>query len=210
MYLSKLLFDPYKRQVRNELANRYELHRTLCAQFKGINRADIGLLYRIEVGNPNQVEPILMLIQTQVEPNWQGILERGLLVEPAVIKQYEPVFSNGDTYHFRLLANPSVRRKEGDYAGKRVALLKEEEQASWLKRKATTGGFELAQLDFSEQGKIISRKLIDGKEATLTHQAVLYSGTLVVEDSERFHEAYTKGIGSGKAFGFGLLSLVKA
>lgn len=210
MYLSKLMFDPHKRQVRNELANRYELHRTLCSQFKLTTMVDIGLLYRIEVGNPNVVEPIQMLVQTQVEPNWESLFERGLLLEPAAVKLFEPVFMKGDTYYFRLLANPTVRRKEGDYAGKRVALLREEEQAAWLTRKAKSGGFELLQLDFSEQGKIISRKFIEGKETSLTHQAMLYSGVLTVNESETFLDTYKKGIGSGKAFGFGLISIMRA
>ena len=92
MYLSKLLFDPLKRQVRKELANRYELHRTLYAQFDGINKSDVGLLYRVEMGNPNQMEPILMLVQTQVEPDWQAMFEQGLLVENAAVKQ-DSIFS---------------------------------------------------------------------------------------------------------------------
>ena len=210
MYLSKLLFDPLKRQVRKELANRYELHRTLYAQFDGINKSDVGLLYRVEMGNPNQMEPILMLVQTQVEPDWQAMFEQGLLVENAAVKQYKPVFTNGDIYHFKLLANPTVRRKEGGYAGKRVALLTEEEQVGWLQRKARDSGFELLQLSHSDQGKLLSRKIADGAEMTLTHQAVLYVGALAVRDNTAFLQAYKKGIGSGKAFGFGLLSLARA
>jgi CRISPR system Cascade subunit CasE len=45
---------------------------------------------------------------------------------------------------------------------------------------------------------------------TLTHQAVLYVGALAVRDNTAFLQAYKKGIGSGKAFGFGLLSLARA
>ena len=66
MYLSKLLLDPAKRQVRLELANRYELHRTLLAQFEGHTRDQIGLLYRIEVENLYVYQPIALFVQSQV------------------------------------------------------------------------------------------------------------------------------------------------
>ena len=37
------------------------------------------------------------------------------------------------------------------------------------------------------------------------HSTVDYQGVLTVTDPIRFHEAFTRGIGSAKAFGFGLL-----
>jgi CRISPR system Cascade subunit CasE len=37
------------------------------------------------------------------------------------------------------------------------------------------------------------------------HSAVEYHGVLTVTDPARFYETFTRGIGSGKAFGFGLL-----
>jgi CRISPR system Cascade subunit CasE len=40
------------------------------------------------------------------------------------------------------------------------------------------------------------------------HGAVDYHGILTVTDPERFYETFTRGIGSAKAFGFGLLTIV--
>ena len=37
--------------------------------------------------------------------------------------------------------------------------------------------------------------------------AVLFNGRLEVTDAERFQQTLATGIGSGKAFGFGLLSI---
>jgi CRISPR system Cascade subunit CasE len=38
---------------------------------------------------------------------------------------------------------------------------------------------------------------------------VLFNGTLAVTDPERFRAALATGIGSGKAYGFGLLSVAR-
>jgi len=38
-------------------------------------------------------------------------------------------------------------------------------------------------------------------------RSVLYNGLLEVTDPDLFHRALIRGIGSGKAFGFGLLSV---
>jgi len=44
----------------------------------------------------------------------------------------------------------------------------------------------------------------------LTVGDVLFDGRLVVTDADRFRETLTAGIGSGKAYGFGLLSIARA
>ena len=39
--------------------------------------------------------------------------------------------------------------------------------------------------------------------------SVLFEGELIVTDVEAFRAALVKGIGSGKAYGFGLLSIAR-
>lgn len=209
MYLSRLRFDPTNRQVLQELGNRYELHRTLCAQFNGTRREEIGLLYRIETGNAYEMSPITLLAQTKVEPCWDNLYAKGLLIEKAETKPFEPILSVGDQLVFRLLANPTLRRNSGDWAGKRVGLLKEEEQQDWIRRKGKNGGFEVIQLDVRQAGKVEGSKYMDGQKHTLSYLAVLFEGLLKVNDPASVRKTMEGGIGSGKGFGFGLLSLAR-
>ena len=44
----------------------------------------------------------------------------------------------------------------------------------------------------------------------VTLDGVTFEGVLEVTDAEKFREALAKGVGSGKAYGFGLLSVAKA
>ncbi len=76
MYLSRLQLDPANRQVRAEIANRYELHRTLLSQFTSLDRNEIGLLHRIEPIEKDVYQPIILLVQTQIEPSWEGLSKR--------------------------------------------------------------------------------------------------------------------------------------
>ena len=209
MYLSKLLLDPAKRQVRLELANRYELHRTLLAQFEGQTRPEIKLLYRIEEADQNIYQPITLLVQSQVAPSWQALFQRGLLVQPVEIKTFEIQPGLGSQYYFRLLANPTIRRASGSWAGKRVEIRDAEEQKAWLARKGEGCGFKLLNMNAMDKGKISSQKTENGQKHIMQHQAVLFEGLLQVANPEMFIQAVMQGIGSAKGFGFGLLSLAK-
>lgn len=207
MYLSRLHLDPTNRQVRKEIANRYELHRTLTTQFGMKTRHEIGLLYRIEPKDNNLYEPIILLVQTKIEPDWNHLFKKGILTQPAEIKQFEPIFENGRLFHFRLMANPTERKAKGDWAGKRVELRTTEEYSNWLDRKGKMGGFAILLCMQNSLGKINSLKTKDGVTHTIQHQAVLYEGKLEVIDAENFRGTLEYGIGSAKGFGFGLLSI---
>jgi CRISPR system Cascade subunit CasE len=125
---------------------------------------------------------------------------------------------------FRLRANPTKRISDRTLGranallGKRVALLDEEEQFTWLARKGQDHGFrpvapaarpELPNVRASAQGQDRGRRPARGTASTmpLRFGAVLFSGQLEVTDRDAFLSALEHGIGSGKAFGFGLLSI---
>jgi CRISPR system Cascade subunit CasE len=112
-------------------------------------------------------------------------------------------------YAFQLLANPTKKvTKLGvdgqpTKNGKRVPLRTREEYVAWIERKAKDGGFtvEAGTLRTIQQG----RESFEKKGAHGTHTAVEFQGVLTVTDEKKFHETFTRGIGSAKAFGFGLL-----
>lgn len=207
MYLSKFLLDPASRQVQSEIANRYELHRTLTAQFPQNSRASIGLLYRIELPVQQTYQPISMLVQTQIKPDWKVIVQSGLLIEPPLVKSFDPVFGDGKIFFFRLLGNPTVRRKQPGGKSKRVGLYTDDEQMDWINRKAFLGGFDIQSLKIQDLGIVESIKRKNKHTHIIKHQAVQFEGLLRVKDPKRFSNAIINGIGSAKAFGFGLLSL---
>ncbi len=128
------------------------------------------------------------------------------------VKEIAPSFLQHDAYAFDLVANPT--RKVHAFAAdgsrtknsKRLALVHEDEQRRWLAGKAQQHGFRLdeaAPLAIDEIGS----HLFVRKAKTGTHFGVRFRGTLHVVDRERFIHAFHRGIGSAKAFGFGMLLL---
>ena len=217
MYLSRLLLNPRSRQVQHELADTYEMHRTICRAFPGEifqdNQAS-GILFRVDV-HPNTGVPTL-LIQSLEMPNWSYLLtsrkdyllgETNLPVgadNPAV-KQVDLQLRAGQVLAFRLRANPTKRLKE---SAKRIGLFREEDQLTWLGRKIEAAGGTLVSAHITGKanlrGKLFAEKNDDRRMKFISAQ---FDGILQVKDPSLLVKAVGVGIGSAKGFGFGLLSL---
>jgi len=107
-------------------------------------------------------------------------------------------------YAFQLCANPTKKiasKADGTVTknGRRVPLGKREELVEWIKRKADQGGFAVdeATLRTISRGREYFKK--NGQDGM--HSAVEFQGVLTVTDPAKFHETFTRGIGSAKAFG---------
>ena len=116
-----------------------------------------------------------------------------------------------DTLRFRLLANPTKRLSAGcpgaKVDGRRVGLFKEAEQRDWLERKAAAAGFAPLGVEVRPLSTIVSHKNPSKDRSRQSHLAVQFDGRLRVTDPGRLSEAVQAGIGTAKAYGFGLLSL---
>ena len=199
MYLSCLDLDlePTPRLTRLWLANPYRIHQRLCLAFREPDR----VLFRLEE-HPN----LRLLVQSTGEPDWQSAFaDHPVLSGPPRCKPFHPSLAGGQRLLFRLRANPTVKRE-----GRRHGLSREEDQHAWLARKGDSGGF--VPLSVRVQGGMVqvSRKGAHRGGGPQRHYAVEYNGLLRVTDVDKFHATLAGGIGSGKAYGFGLLSIAPA
>lgn len=203
MYLSRLRLNR-GRMATLWSANPYRVHQRLRMAYPRETR----LLYRVEdlpQGNGTQI-----LIQSHTSPDWSAFDEFPVLLGPAEHKEFEPRLEAGRTYCFRLLANPTVKRKNAQGKPVRLSLFKEEEQCAWLARKLSDAGSELLGCTASSRGLQRSRKDPQKDENAQTHFAVLFEGLLRVTDPGKLRAAVENGIGPAKGYGFGLLSLAAA
>lgn len=210
MYLSQLILNPRSKQVQSELGNPYELHRTILTAFPNTLDPNERILYRLE---PDfQGEQLTLLVQSINEPNWSALSRDNYLLNDVQVKTFSPTVVNQQIYLFRLLANPTKKIKiTSDRPSKRVGLYRQEEQIDWIIRKGNNHGFTIISVNLTQVNHQTAYKKELGrpKKAKLTHQGVRFEGLLEVNDAEKFQEALRNGIGSGKAFGFGLLSIAK-
>lgn len=171
MYLSQLTLNPWHRDVRRDLGDVQQLHRTLMRAFPQAPetasgpREHFGVLHRLEI-QPRE-NTVGVLVQSLAKPDW-GALEREYLAQPARCKSIDTSLNalrENQVLSFRLRANPTKRvRRETDpitgkvWDGKRVALTMQRDpqtgeiledkdadqlRLEWLQRKADHGGFEI-------------------------------------------------------------------
>ena len=223
MFLHRIHLDPRCREARRDLADPYQLHSTLCRAFSEPDRKcpEGEFLWRLETDTDPAGCPRI-LVQSRTIADWTGIGVKGWLAEadPAIDLQDRLKLDSlrvGRRFRFRLRANPCVTRN-----GKRLGLMRPDEQESWLKRKGGQHGFSLPKLtsfDFSEsihehidvriyQGQMLRGKQLDGNGIRI--YSVLYDGILTVTDPDKFRNTLQTGIGHGKVMGLGLLSVVPA
>lgn len=236
IFLSRLQLDPLARRVQTELAHPYEMHRTLCHAFPDLAGDDwtaARVLFRVDDDGAR----LQLLVQSKREPNWHAFSQhlksvRYLLTTPQV-KEWQPQFSADQTLRFRLLANPTFRPKKEDGSdGERRGLYREHERLDWLARQSARCGFALPQerTTLKKNGEpMIFRgrlhnelmldlptcqviDLNDGRRFPLPNRKIQFSaarfdGVLQISNVDLFAHALENGIGPGKGFGFGLLSV---
>ena len=215
MYLSRLILNPQSRQVQREIANLYDMHRTIMHAFPQELPVHERVLYRLEI-HPRSSIPTL-LVQSQTLPDWSWLETKDYLlhetglpleVENPGVKQVELSLHEGQILSFRLRANPTVKKdRPGEKQGKRVGLYDEADQIEWLKRKLSHAGARLLSARTGYEDFIQGVLHRDQQSHDLKFNAVQFEGILQVEEVNRLQEAIAEGIGPAKGFGFGLLSL---
>ena len=218
LYLSQLILNPRSRQVHSELANPYEMHRTLMRAFPEAAGGGPGrVLFRVERSGPANGTGITVLVQSDKSPHWDSLAKSGnyLLAaaeENPATKTFTPTFITGQRLVFRLRANPTIKRFfEGKTGSKRVGLYKEEDQKCWLERKAEQGGFRILAMNVISEGMNQGRIKHPGEKVhKLSLLAVRFDGLLEVVEPQKFTDTLQQGIGRGKGLGFGLLSVARA
>ena len=222
MYLSKIDLDLAKTGVRRDLGDYHRLHQQIMLGFpvlretldnsrdqKNECRKEWQILYRLEGA--------MLLVQSGIEPNW-GRLSEGYT--PEAVRELDfQTLQIGELLKFRLLANPVKQRTcirqdsdgqpilKKDGSGKpqrktmRWLITKEKEQIEWLADHLK--GADLAECYASAPGKL------KAKSKGVTIQAVQFDGSLQVNDVSEFLNVLRQGIGRGRSYGCGLLSIAR-
>lgn len=200
----------------------YELHQLLWKGFPGIarNESENRFLYRHEENDTLHS----VLVQSATSPNWSS-LEDEAEGTTAQIKEFDPTgIPNGTQLRFMIRANPVTKRKYADGKARHIVIGSDRHRLAelmgvelkdlpsrddllveWLQRKGAEGGFVLEQCVPGPNHDLVVGKPKQTEHATFT--GVDFSGILRITDPNAFANTLRHGIGRGRAFGFGLLSV---
>ena len=202
MYLSRVVLPESVETVRL-LADWHRVHHAVLLSCpRGAERA----LFRLEPPRRHDEGSTVIHVQCEHPPQWdESVWPTGTRFDTP--KHLPSAFRLGYRLRFRLRANPTVKRMAGGKNnGCREGILGEAAQLAWLRRKAEAGGFKVMSC------LVVDEKQLEASKPTgqaLAFRSVLFEGVLEVTDPVAFVKTLQAGIGSGKAFGFGLLSLAK-
>ena len=170
-------------------------------------------MYRLEdyqhsVMNRQYSMPVLIV--SEKEPDFDKLSgEYSLGVKTLQYPEKLKNVNQGVIYRFLLRGNPTKKVK-----GKRIPLKTYEERLQWIQKKSDQSGFDLLDCLIKSERIKESVKTDIVKNNTsgvrkITFNSVIYEGTLKITDIEIFKSSLYNGIGSGKAFGFGLMTIAK-
>ena len=204
MYLSRVPLDLAKRKTQIALASPNKFHGAVEESFSGSRERN---LWRIDTLRGRTY----LLLLSVSKPDLSGITEQfGNQDAAAETKEYTGLLeriTEGSIWHFRLVANPvhSIKTEKG--RGKVAAHITEKYQLEWLDSQAEKKGFRLIPNTacVRESNWKIFKKRNSNQKVQLLE--VTFEGILQVQNVDVFQDALLHGIGRGKAYGMGLLTI---
>lgn len=210
MYLTRMELDTRKRNTMKALVSPNLFHGAVEAAFPGERTRKLWRIDRLG-------EHCYLLLLSDKEPRLEHAAEQFGLPNsgsPWETKDYGILLErikNNTIWRFRLTANPTICSKNGNgERGTIHAHITPFYQKKWLLDRCDKNGFSIAENEFSVTERRWQRfyKGADRKKP-ITFLSVTYEGILTVIDAEVFHRALTEGMGRGKAFGMGMLTVMR-
>lgn len=207
MYLSRAELDPTRRSTMTALVSPQKFHGAVEQSFSGERRRR---LWRLDTLGGK----LYLLLLSEDVPDLSGLCEQFGTGTPPETRPYEPLLNRvtqGSCWQFRLTVNPTYSQKDPDNLQERGTLKPcylEVQQEKWLLEQSEKHGFAVQDGMFQVTRKQTYHFLKNGRQP-VTLLAVTYEGVLQVTDPEKFKELLCNGIGRGKAYGLGLMTILR-
>ncbi len=227
MFFSRVFLNPLRRATREWVSSPQRLHAAVLGGFPG--PAHGRTLWRLDQGD-HRLE---LIVVSPDPPDLSHLAEMGgWAPHPPEIADYRPFLDGitaGANYHFRIRANTVRSTKSGVDAGKRGRVINvgsRDSQEQWFVARAQDAGFHIPSdkhdLTATDGTPIARRNLALTRRETMrftkkagdrvvpvTLATAQFDGRLQVDDPVVLRAALTNGIGRGKAYGCGLLTLAR-
>lgn len=217
MYLSRVLLNDRKRETIRALASPQIIHGAV----ESIYRRETSeqdeirkrLLWRVDYVS----DKCYLLLLSEERPNLTSLVHQfGYPDIHGETKDYLPFLEklrNDQSWKFRLHANPvrsSPRERDKYGRGKVFAHITIEQQMQWLMKRSETCGFSLKPEEYTVVHTDWKRfKKGSRKQHRVVLRTATFEGLLTITDVQRFRQSLTHGIGRAKAYGCGLMTIMR-
>lgn len=216
MYMSRIALHRRRRGAMKLLTNRHAMHAAVMSSFAPGTPTTTNagrVLWRVDRDN----EETNLLIVSPAKPCLVHIAEQaGWSTENTwATRDYTPFLASideGSRYLFRVVGNPTQTLT--DAKGKRIVAHRTvEHQRNWLVGKGALNGFEIAASSAGDGALALELgdRSVEGfrrQDSTVHLTTARFDGELVVSDPDLLRHALTNGIGRGKGYGCGLITLL--
>lgn len=211
--MTRFEINPHRRAARQLLGSPQRVHAAVLAAFPSDLRtpSEGRILWRLD----ETAHDVVLYVVSPAEPDLTHLAESvGRPTYGWQTKDYQPFLDklvDGETWSFRLRVNPvhNVPPPDGG-RGKRVAHVTVAQQTSWFHQRTSRHGFRIADGSADAPDLLLrSRNTLrfnrGGRDVTIA--TAVFEGTLTVDDPIALRAALVGGIGPGKGYGCGLLTL---
>lgn len=183
-----------------KITDEYSIHRVIYNLFEDVrtekekkSSVPSGLLYADKGGDFNKKE-ILIISDRQPKNTDFGHLQT---------KRIEERFLHQSHYKFEVVMNPTKRDSK---TGKLIAIRGRQAIADWFLNKAPVNwGFSVKPDSFVVEEMWVHE--FQKSKSKVIQSGARLVGELLVENQSLFINSFKRGIGRGRAFGFGLLQI---
>lgn len=214
MILTRLALNSARRGGQKLLGSPHALHAAVLASFPPGDEVVDGegrVLWRVD--DDEHAHHLYVLSPTR--PDVTHLEEQAGWPTRSTVEQREyrtllDRLAEGQTWAFRLRANPVKAARD---IGKRVGHVTPAQQAEWLLGRAEKAGFTVltdGEVHDPQPRLTVSRrekKSFRRDRAIVTLVTAQFDGILRVDDTASLRRALVNGLGRGKAYGCGLLTL---
>lgn len=234
-WFAAMNINPQRRGGRKLISSPQAMHAAVMSAFEpgSLDSVEGRPLWRLDIDKP----VYRLYIVSPLRPDLQHIIEQaGWQGQRWDTTPYSPFLDRlrqGQRWGFRFTANPTKRGPSHGGRGELQPQTTVTQQTQWLLERSSKWGFTIPDIEIptiesspaegietggsrtcpdvkvtSREEKRFSRRgATDKKASTVTIVQAQYEGTLEISDVDALRYSLTNGIGRGKAYGCGLLTL---
>lgn len=192
MYISKLFIDVKIPSVRRDLTSLNFFYETLKVISGGGNP-----VYRIDcvpLKDLDYIQPVILL--TEKNPEIADVKIPAGYIKKIESFEYNIPVRTGMVYKYYLRANPSAK-----IFFINTNLETEESWKKWFEIEGRANGFEVVDMKTIDDGYVTC------SEKKIKYVSVIFEGVLKITNEPKFRKVLNNGLGRGREYGLGLLSV---